>query len=423
MSNPEIVEIAVDQQDAPNEEIEPLALKQHVLTLDGGGIRGYSSLIILQELMEKIARLERIDVAIDVNGNAADHPLPLPCHYFDYIFGSSTGGLSAIMLGRLRMSVRDSLIVYDRLGSEIFSNPRRAYISRSPFNGGWWRRSKYRAENLEQFLKTTTEDILRTRYQDMYSPTHSFFPSDENQCKTAVVAVEKSPNGLQPFLFRSYNSSDRLVLNPGYGHNVLTWKVARATTAAPGIFPVMKLDEMTFLDGGIGFNNPSKLAYDEVTACHHDITSTPIQLLFNIGTGICRIKPRQAAGHSRLRPLVAIYSRLLRSHVYDVDQWTDSRGIEHDIKSLARAEGQMLYYCLNVQDGLPNIPMDEWKKDGSTLATIEAYTRSYMALQKTQIMLNTVARLLVDARVVRESLWTLDRTSAFYHNPSHKVDG
>jgi len=217
MSNPEIVETAINQQDAPNQEIEPLALKQHVLTLgihltlevenlvltdeDGGGIRGYSSLIILQELMEKIARLERNHAATDANENAANHPLPFPCHYFDYIFGSSTGGycqhhdwvvlvadevssLSAIMLGRLRMSVRDSLIVYDRLGSEIFSSPRHAYISRSPFNDGWWRRSKYRAESFEQFLKTTTEDVLRTRYQDMYSPTHSFFPSDENQCKT-----------------------------------------------------------------------------------------------------------------------------------------------------------------------------------------------------------------------------------------------
>jgi len=166
---------------------------------------------------------------------------------------------------------------------------------------------------------------------------------------------------------------------------------------------------MTFLDGGIGFNNPSQLAYDEVTACHHDITSTPIQLLLNIGTGIRRTKSRQVTSHSRLRLLVALCTSLLRNHVFDVDQWVDSADIGHDLNRLVREESQKLYYCLNVQDGLPNIAMDEWKKDGSTLATIEAYTRSYIASRETQIMLNTVARLLVDARVVRERLWTLDR--------------
>jgi hypothetical protein len=92
-----------------------------------------------------------------------------------------------------------------------------------------------------------------------------------------------------------------------------------------------------------------------------------------------------------------------------VDQWADSGEIGHDLNRLVHEESQKPYYCLNVQDGLPNIAMDEWKKDGSTLATIEAYTRSYIASRETQIMLNTVARLLVDARVVRERLWTLDR--------------
>lgn len=36
----------------------------------------------------------------------------LPCHYFDFMYGTSTGGLIATMLGRLRMSVPQCLELY-----------------------------------------------------------------------------------------------------------------------------------------------------------------------------------------------------------------------------------------------------------------------------------------------------------------------
>jgi len=61
------------------------------LTFDGGGVRGLSSLLILREIMETIERQTDADET------------PLPCEYFDLIGGTSTGGLIAIMLGRLGM--------------------------------------------------------------------------------------------------------------------------------------------------------------------------------------------------------------------------------------------------------------------------------------------------------------------------------
>ena len=98
--------------------------------VDGGGIRGYSALLILQELMRVIGRIEEaykpgpskadgpakssyhplspsLRTATDSRPpsghNEPDHPRTetspwLPCHYFDYVAGTSTGGYSVSSL-------------------------------------------------------------------------------------------------------------------------------------------------------------------------------------------------------------------------------------------------------------------------------------------------------------------------------------
>lgn len=68
-----------------------------ILSLDGGGVRGISSLYILKEVMAQVAREYKAE-----NPNAPEI-LPRPCEFFDLICGTSTGGLIALMLGRLRM--------------------------------------------------------------------------------------------------------------------------------------------------------------------------------------------------------------------------------------------------------------------------------------------------------------------------------
>jgi patatin-like phospholipase/acyl hydrolase len=68
-----------------------------ILSFDGGGVRGISSLYILKEVMAQIKRQQRVS-------NEPERMPPLrPCDVFDLICGTSTGGLIAIMLGRLEM--------------------------------------------------------------------------------------------------------------------------------------------------------------------------------------------------------------------------------------------------------------------------------------------------------------------------------
>jgi hypothetical protein len=89
---------------------------------DGGGVRGLSTLLMLQALMERVneGREERLK----------------PCQIFDVICGTSTGGLVlpflmlrchakiisliAIMIGRLEMDVSDCIKAYISMFSRIF---------------------------------------------------------------------------------------------------------------------------------------------------------------------------------------------------------------------------------------------------------------------------------------------------------------
>ncbi|CAI4219769.1 unnamed protein product [Parascedosporium putredinis] len=82
---------------------KPLCL----LALDGGGIRGLSELLILEEIMNRI----KYDL------NLVDDPLP--ADFFDLIGGTSTRGLIALLLGRLRLHKLEEVVkslLRDRLG-------------------------------------------------------------------------------------------------------------------------------------------------------------------------------------------------------------------------------------------------------------------------------------------------------------------
>ena len=71
-------------------------------------MRGLSSLMILEQLIQTID---------------PEHP-PKPCEYFDMIGGTSTGGLVAIMLGRLRMHVASCITAYTEMSDKIFRKQR-----------------------------------------------------------------------------------------------------------------------------------------------------------------------------------------------------------------------------------------------------------------------------------------------------------
>ena len=70
-------------------------------------------LILLHDFMHKTYS--------EVHGEPPEpDQVPKPCDYFDLIAGTGTGGLIAIMLGRLRMNTKDCMRVYVQMTRKVF---------------------------------------------------------------------------------------------------------------------------------------------------------------------------------------------------------------------------------------------------------------------------------------------------------------
>ncbi|KAK4225413.1 acyl transferase/acyl hydrolase/lysophospholipase [Podospora fimiseda] len=251
-----------------------------VLSLDGGGIRGLSELFILRRIMGKIQ--QKID---DAEKDGVENPflfgpdntaLPLlPCYFFDYMVGTSTGGLVSVMLGRLRMSVDETIKAYWRLGNYVFY-PRRyirsysskklkkAIIGTIRENCGCHQNGKHCGD----------QELLRQydyAERDDYDVSYREHPERGNfTCKVVLVAQKKGGSTQATHLFRSYNHCQRFEnepqeYNPGSLGRSQTkiWEACRATSAAPYYFRNMTIDADQYLDGGAGNNNPSNIAWNE----------------------------------------------------------------------------------------------------------------------------------------------------------------
>jgi hypothetical protein len=96
-------------------------------------------LILLQELMHK--------AYTEAEGKPPKQgQLPKPCDYFDLIGGTGTGGLIAIMLGRLRLDIDTCKEVYVRMTRKVFETDKT--IAGIPY-----RSTLFKASKLEEAIK------------------------------------------------------------------------------------------------------------------------------------------------------------------------------------------------------------------------------------------------------------------------------
>jgi len=195
-----------------------------VLSLDGGGVRGYLTAKILENLEAVLNKLTGKEAPIGQR--------------FDFIAGTSTGGIIAMGLATGRTAA-EIFGFYENLIPKVF-NPKQA-----TWNPYWW--PKYQS------------DILRRELEVLFKDPGTKKDLTLEDVSTHVCITGVSLSNGQPRFHKSYYRPehwDRL--------KETLANVALATCAAPTYFPAHTLDKSTnVIDGGICANNPSVVAISD----------------------------------------------------------------------------------------------------------------------------------------------------------------
>ncbi|KAI5816070.1 acyl transferase/acyl hydrolase/lysophospholipase [Pyronema omphalodes] len=320
----------------------------HLLSLDGGGIRGISELIILEEIMFRI------------QSELGLREIPRPYEYFDLIGGTSTGGIIALMLGRLRMSTTEALAAYIELSTAVFSEKKVWILQEGLF----------KATKLETEIKKTI-----SRYSELHDSDSDMLDTRDQSCKTFVCAVPAHDIS-STTLLRTYKV-------PYTDERCKIWQAARATIAAPTIFKALRIgsatSEISYIDAALSCNNPVRHVLNEAKMVFKD---RKVRSILSIGTGQCfQIGIQETYAFQRGLD----FSTVLKSIATDAARV--AKEMEHEFVNT-----KDVYFRFSVEQGLQNITTDEWKRVGE----VQMCTRQYLGEAGVSKRIDAVVRALID---------------------------
>ncbi|CAM1511722.1 Fc.00g092350.m01.CDS01 [Cosmosporella sp. VM-42] len=237
-----------------------------LLSLDGGGIRGISSIIILKEIMRQVNK-----------GRPSREHLE-PWQVFDLIGGTSTGGIIAIMIGCLRMSLDDCEKAYVTMAEQIFQ-PKRSSLNPKRFVDYIQARERFSSRSMEKVLK----DIIGSQTGNQNTKLMGTEQNDP-ACKVFVTTV--CANNQELCLLRNYDNPYQSA--PG-AEEWEIWEALRATSAANTYFKHHQKGNFEYLDGAIKGNNPIYQVMMEA----EELWDEPEAIMVSIGTGEKTLAPIQ----------------------------------------------------------------------------------------------------------------------------------
>ena len=250
-----------------------------ILTIDGGGLQAITTLLILDKLLDAIAK-----------NNKVNHRKPRPCDVFDTIAGIGAGGWLAILLGRFHLDITACLFEWYKITSYIAPKSKSEEMRMRLLQHCYFDPDRL-MEQIDHLTKLYgTGEYLFADEADGVRTRHVF-----------VAALKSDAKGYN--LFRSYEipksakMPEKLLEGPD---NPRHFKISRAfgvTGAAKYFTPPWK--EQMATSGKMRFSdskfpkphNITELALDEMWGLYG--TTVPLSVIVNIGPGLadpCDVK-------------------------------------------------------------------------------------------------------------------------------------
>ena len=366
--------------------------QKRILTLDGGGVRGLSSLLILRKLL----------CLINVELTGDDLPVAAK-DVFDLIAGTSTGGLIALMLVKLDMTVDECIAEYRILARHIFQH--QSHYGR--WTGGLGK-SRYSGDNLVSKVRALIKSKGLEEDMMMVDSVHGNGNQKKLRTICSVICRELGGDwGRTRADDPVFLCSDVCHAGGEESHIVCTvCDAARATSAAPTYFPEMKLFDKVLVDGAYGnTNNPSHAVFGHFQDWTRLTSRHPHPVMMvNIGTGTM---PRgvRAQEMAQERPLWAYMLPKLFLDLFHLTRdlstmGTDCEGVGKLMREIEGVNPMFQYWRFSEDKTLFGTALDDWQavEDGSIVEATKRYLEKPEVLEE---LSRTARALAIHSRAHR----------------------
>jgi Patatin-like phospholipase len=268
-------------------------------------------------------------------------------------------------------------------------------------------------------LEGAIKSIIKERLNDESCRMNAIPKISNNTCPTFVVAKKALHVDAPPTIFRTYGAEG---VSPS---KCALWQAARATSAAPSFFKPMFIDTprpgITYVDGGLGYNNPAHVAIDEAQRIW---PTSKYFCIVSIGTG----RPKAVRIVDTTKPDTDIESQRsilenVKSYIPNavsyIPGWktaknfppgvlaiikmagalaslaTDSEGVHQRIQRTSQStdsDHRFLYFRFNVDRDVGDIGLGDWRK----AEELTTHTMAYMEEQESEQKKTTCVKCLIN---------------------------